>query len=104
MSPFITLDIFTDEELTKVRNTVIHTLTQMDYHLVQSAIDGLIYHLLIAIHRLKGKFSFDVPSEQAETLKQTYQFQIASQLKDNLEGQFNIKFPDSEAILSRCIY
>lgn len=98
MSPFITLDIFTDEELTKVRNTVIHTLTQMDYHLVQSAIDGLIYHLLIAIHRLKGKFSFDVPSEQAETLKQTYQFQIASQLKDNLEGQFNIKFPDSEAI------
>lgn len=56
MSPFITLDIFTDEELTKVRNTVIHTLTQMDYHLVQSAIDGLIYHVLIAIHRLKESF------------------------------------------------
>ncbi|PTK35836.1 BglG family transcription antiterminator, partial [Staphylococcus hominis] len=68
---------FSSEELTLVRNTVIYTLKQENYHLVQTAIDALIYHILIAIRRMQENYSFKVPLNQQNKISKTYQYSIA---------------------------
>ena len=55
-APFIEADIFNSESIALVRRAIIKTLNSENYHLVQSAIDGLIYHILIAIQRLNENF------------------------------------------------
>jgi activator of the mannose operon (transcriptional antiterminator) len=67
------------------------------YQLVQSAIDGLIYHILIAIHRTKEAYTFKIPKSEYERLSQTDQFQIATVIAQRLEAIFDIQFPTSEA-------
>ncbi|MCI2947040.1 BglG family transcription antiterminator [Staphylococcus caledonicus] len=92
------INLFSNQELTIVRNTVINTLNNENYQLVQIAIDALIYHILIAIRRLKENYSFEIPKEQQDKLSQTYQFQIASNIIKSLEDSFEFKFPLSETI------
>lgn len=89
---------FSSEELTLVRNTVIYTLKQENYHLVQTAIDALIYHILIAIRRLQENYSFKVPLNQQNKISKTYQYSIALKIIERLEYKFKFKFPLTETI------
>lgn len=96
--PFAEANLFSEDDLKRVRQTVIQTLSEAQYHLVQSAVDGLIYHVLIALQRLKEDFSFDIPQTEINKLSHTSQYQIALKMKANLEKAFEIEFPQSEAI------
>ncbi|RIP37110.1 PRD domain-containing protein [Staphylococcus gallinarum] len=89
--------LFSTKELEVIRRTVTETLFEAQYQLVQSAIDGLIYHILIAIHRTREDFKFDIPTTEYQKLSQTSQFNIAKQIQTQLEATFNISFPKSEA-------
>lgn len=81
-----------------VRRAIIKTLNSENYHLVQSAIDGLIYHILIAIQRLNENFSFDIPINEIDKWRHTNQYAIASKMIENLERSCNVTFPESEII------
>lgn len=96
--PFAESSLFSESDLASVRKAVVQTLKDEDYHLVQSATDGLIYHALIALQRLKENYSFEIPKEEIQRLSDTPQYQIAFKMKGNLEKGFDIKFPQSEAI------
>lgn len=96
--PYFQDNLFSEEELAIVRKTVIETLNEEDYRLVQSAVDGLVYHIIIAIHRLKLNYSIDVPKEEYEKVCDTVQYRISQKLKKNLEIKFDIQFSESEAI------
>ena len=96
-TPNIGQQLFSNKELESIRRTVTETLFKTQYQLVQSAIDGLIYHILIAIHRTKEDFTFDIPLAEYEKLAQTSQFIVAKQIQTQLEKIFNISFPKSEA-------
>ncbi|WP_460905701.1 PRD domain-containing protein, partial [Staphylococcus aureus] len=74
-------------------------LNSENSHLVQSAIDGLIYHILIAIQRLNENFSFDIPINEIDKWRHTNQYAIASKMIENLERSCNVTFPESEIIL-----
>ncbi|PTI68942.1 BglG family transcription antiterminator [Staphylococcus succinus] len=89
--------LFSNKELEQIRLSVTSILISANYQLVQSAIDGLIYHILIAIHRANEKFVFEIPDKEYEKLKNTEQFQIALQIQRKLEDIFQIHFPQSEA-------
>lgn len=96
--PYFQDHLFSEAELASVRKTVIDTLIEEDYQLVQSAVDGLVYHIIIAIHRLKLNYSIDVPNSEYEKVCDTVQYRISEKLKKNLEKEFDIQFPKSEAI------
>lgn len=93
----IGIEIFSEDELEKIRRAVITTINDQDFQLVQVGIDGLIYHIIIAIHRAKKQFVFDIPDEEYERLSKTDAFNIAIQITAELEKVFNITFPKSEA-------
>lgn len=97
-APFIEADIFNSQSIAIVRQAIITTLNRENYHLVQSAIDGLIYHILIAIQRLNENFSFDIPTKEIDKWRHTKQYAIASKIKENLENSCNVNFPESEII------
>lgn len=96
--PLVSLDLFSTETLSKVRSIIIETLQLENYPLVQSAIDGLIYHVSIAMQRVKENFSFEIPKQEIKKLSNTNQYYIASQIKKNLEKSFDITFPQTEII------
>lgn len=89
--------LFSNQDLKQIRLTVTSILMEHQYQLVQSAIDGLIYHILIAIHRTKEEYTFKIPKSEYERLSQTDQFQIATVIAQRLEAIFDIQFPTSEA-------
>ncbi|WP_427706131.1 BglG family transcription antiterminator [Staphylococcus parequorum] len=89
--------LFSNKELEQIRLTVTSILLDAKYQLVQSAIDGLIYHILIALHRTNEHFAFDIPDKEYEKLAKTEQFHIALKIKEKLEAIFQIEFPKSEA-------
>lgn len=89
--------LFSNKELEQIRLTVTSILLDAKYQLVQSAIDGLIYHILIALHRTNEHFAFDIPDKEYEKLAKTEQFYIALKIKEKLEDIFQIEFPKSEA-------
>lgn len=90
------INLFSNNELILVRNTVISILDNENYHLVQTAIDALIYHILIAIRRLKENYSFNIPTDQKDKLSSTYQHDIATKIVGNLQQCLEINFPSSE--------
>ncbi|MBW0767013.1 activator of the mannose operon (transcriptional antiterminator) [Mammaliicoccus lentus] len=96
-TPHIGMKNFSKEDLEKIRRTVINILNEEDFHLVQVGIDGLIYHIIIAIHRAKEQYMFEIPDEEYERLRQTDVFEIAIKITQRLEEIFPIKFPKSEA-------
>ncbi|MDQ7142585.1 transcription antiterminator [Mammaliicoccus lentus] len=96
-TPHIGMKNFSKEDLEKIRRTVINILNEEDFHLVQVGIDGLIYHIIIAIHRAKEQYMFEIPDEEYERLRQTDVFEIAIKITQQLEEIFPIKFPKSEA-------
>lgn len=89
--------LFSNDDLKQIRLTVTTTLMEHRYQLVQSAIDGLIYHILIAIHRTKEAYTFEIPQAEYDRLAQTEQFYIATLIAQRLELVFDIQFPTSEA-------
>lgn len=97
-APFIDADIFNSQSIALVRRAIITTLNSENYHLVQSAIDGLIYHILIAIQRLNENFSFEIPINEIDKWRHTNQYAIASKMIKNLERSCNVTFPESEII------
>ncbi|SCS42871.1 BglG family transcription antiterminator [Staphylococcus caeli] len=89
--------MFSTYELEQIRLCVTTALKNANYQFVQSAIDGLIYHIMIAIHRVNESFVFEIPKKEYEKLQSTEQFEIALQIKKTLETIFQLHFPKSEA-------
>ncbi|RIL88965.1 HTH domain-containing protein, partial [Staphylococcus equorum] len=88
------------EDLKNIRKLVIKVLKNEEYQLVQTAIEGLILHLFIAIKRLKQNYTLPYTSKEDAILQVNQQYQVAIKLKTDIVHYFNIEFPDSEVELS----
>ena len=87
------------EDLKNIRKLVIKVLKNEEYQLVQTAIEGLILHLFIAIKRLKQNYPLPYTSKVETPSQVNQQYQVAIKLKTEIEHYFNIEFPDSEVEL-----
>src|SRR5699024_1858774 len=85
--------LFSNKALETIRLTVGSVLFVAEYQLVQSAIDGLIYHILVAIHRTKAKFVLEVPAMESNKLAQTGDFRVALLIAASLEEKLDMQFP-----------
>nr|WP_306431311.1 BglG family transcription antiterminator [Staphylococcus hyicus] len=83
-------------DLKHIRESVISVLKREHYPLVQTAIEGLILHLLIAVRRMKQNNPLPEPNKTYEDKKDDVSYTVASAIKLEIEARFNIVFPDSE--------
>ncbi|WP_167697285.1 PRD domain-containing protein, partial [Staphylococcus agnetis] len=83
-------------DLKQIRESVIKVLKREHYPLVQTAIEGLILHLLIAVRRMKQNNPLPEPTTTHVAKKDDVSYAVASAIKLEIESHFNIVFPDSE--------
>nr|WP_289780860.1 BglG family transcription antiterminator [Staphylococcus agnetis] len=83
-------------DLKQIRESVIKVLKREHYPLVQTAIEGLILHLLIAVRRMKQNNPLPEPTTTYVAKKDDVSYAVASAIKLEIESHFNIVFPDSE--------
>ena len=96
-APQLGIARFSQEELERIRHIVVTALRQQQLQLVQEAIDGLIFHIVIAIHRARDAFHFEIPEAEYQRLQQTEAFQLALEITSQLEASFDVAFPKTEA-------
>lgn len=96
-APQLGIAPFSQKELEQIRQIVVSSLRSQQLQLVQEAIDGLIFHIVIAIHRARDEFHFDIPDSEYRRLQSTDAFQLALVITQQLESLFNVTFPKTEA-------
>ena len=84
------------EDLKNIRKLVIEVLKKEQYPLVQTAIEGLILHLFIAVKRIKQNYLLPYSYKSDTDSPVNQQYEIAIKLKKEIEHYFDVEFPDSE--------
>lgn len=83
--------------LPKIYESIEIGLNKANHPLIQSSIDGLVFHIAISLHRLRNDYQIDMPVKELDKLKDKEEFDIALYLKNEIENSFEIKLPESEA-------
>ncbi|MDO5375789.1 MAG: BglG family transcription antiterminator [Staphylococcus rostri] len=96
-APQLGIAHFSQDELERIRQIVVSALRRQQVQLVQEAIDGLIFHIVIAIHRAREQFHFEIPDAEYQRLQNTEAFQLALDMTEQLETLFDVAFPKTEA-------
>ncbi|MCS4485791.1 BglG family transcription antiterminator [Staphylococcus americanisciuri] len=96
-APHLGIVNFSQDELEHIRRIVVSALRHQQVQLVQEAIDGLIFHIVIAIHRARDQFHFEIPDAEYQRLQNTEAFQLALDMTEQLEALFDVAFPETEA-------
>lgn len=72
-------------------------LNKADHSLMQSSIDGLVFHIAISLHRLRNDFKVEMPEKELKKLVDKREFKVAIIIQKEIERVFEIQFPISEA-------
>lgn len=72
-------------------------LNKANYALIQSSIDGLVFHIAISLHRLRNDYKVEMPEKELEKLKNKKEFKVATIIQKEIEKVFEVNFPISEA-------
>lgn len=83
--------------LPKIYEAIEIGLNKANYPLIQSSIDGLVFHIAISLHRLRNNYEIVMPQEEFEKLSAKKEFEIAVILQKEIEQSFNLSLPASEA-------
>lgn len=90
------IQILEPSEIALVHRSIDSALDKENYNIVQTAIDGLVFHIAITIHRLRNNFQITMPEKELEKLRQEGEFYIARRIQQMVEENFSLKFPKSE--------
>jgi transcriptional antiterminator len=90
------LTVLTNKEYAIIRQAVNRVLNKLNHHIVQSSIDGLIFHISITIHRIRNGYKINMPDIELEKLEAEPEFQIAREIKEEIEKQFKLTVPEAE--------
>ncbi|WP_017548217.1 BglG family transcription antiterminator [Salinicoccus carnicancri] len=82
--------------LPKIYEAIENGLNKANYSLMQSSIDGLVFHIAISLHRLRNDYEIVMPREEFEKLSEKKEFEIAAILQQEIEQTFNLRLPVSE--------
>lgn len=87
---FITLDLI------EIQKIVKDAEEQLEYCFTKEGFINIIMHISVAICRLKEKKGITIPIETLNTVKDTKEFEIASNVVTKLSKVFNVQVPMDE--------
>lgn len=93
---FSNINILNADELALIHQSIESVLRNEQYNIIQTAKNGLIFHLAISIHRIHNNFKISMPQQELNKLQQQEEYDIAKKIQKNVESNFNLIFPDSE--------
>src|SRR5699024_9580342 len=90
------LRILEASEIALIQRSIDRALNQENYSVVQTARDGLVFHIAITIHRVRHNFQISMPDSELAKLRQEREFHIAKRIQQTVEEKFSLQFPESE--------
>lgn len=88
--------ILEPKEIALIHRSIDSALNKENYSIVQTARDGLVFHIAITIHRVRNDFQISMPEQEQGKLQKKQEFRIAKQIQQNVEENFGLDFPSSE--------
>lgn len=92
----VNLTVLTNDEYAIIRRAVNKVLNRLNHNIVQSSIDALIFHIAITIHRIRYGYKIEMPTDELQKLEREPEFQIAKEIKEEIEKQFELTVPEAE--------
>ncbi|GGJ95786.1 hypothetical protein GCM10007063_17790 [Lentibacillus kapialis] len=91
------IQILTSSEIALINRSIDSVLEkEPHYSIVQTARDGLVFHIAITVHRVRNECNITMPEEELQKLAKEKEFAIAERIQQEVEEQFSLKFPESE--------
>lgn len=83
-------------DLSVIREEVRRIESTMPYPFTDEGFTNLVYHLAIALHRIRQGQKIRMPAEELQELAAHPEHQIATQLAGALERRFSLRLPEAE--------
>ncbi len=93
---FSKLDILKTSEIALIQRSIDLVLENENYSVMQTARDGLVFHIAITIHRVRNQFQISMQEQELAKLRNKKEFNIAKHIQATVEKHFELKFPESE--------
>ncbi|MCP3032073.1 BglG family transcription antiterminator [Halobacillus sp. A1] len=90
------LGLVDKEKLTIIERNVDSIRSSLTYDLADSAYLGLVIHLALAIERIQQGEMIEMAEEYLDELRQSKEFELASELIGRLEKTFDLDIPQAE--------
>ncbi|WP_161493826.1 BglG family transcription antiterminator [Virgibacillus necropolis] len=90
------LTVLSDHEFELINNSVTEKLNSLNHRIINSAKNGLVFHIAITIHRVKNGNEINMPIQELESLKKNPEFMVAKQIKEDIEMRFELAIPEAE--------
>ncbi len=89
LNPFYR-DIFSAEEIKKVREIVMHAVTRHNIVLSDTTFQGIVIHILIILRRLNTRMTIEYPAEEISFLKTTKSFIVSQEIITRISQWMNV--------------
>lgn len=84
------------DELAYIRKAVVAQIQNLPYELVDSARDGLVFHIAVSIQRLRKGHNIAMPPKELSELKAVNEFSISLSIGKEMTSKFHLHVPDAE--------
>jgi transcriptional antiterminator/mannitol/fructose-specific phosphotransferase system IIA component (Ntr-type) len=89
-------EFFADIDLIKVQKAIQNSEKRLGYSFTDQAFLNLLAHIAITIKRVKSNQEIIMPEGYTKNIQDNKAYDIAKELLEELEGKFNLKFPEDE--------
>ncbi|RKD34209.1 BglG family transcription antiterminator [Thermohalobacter berrensis] len=89
-------ELFPNIKLKKIEKILEEAETKMEFLLADEGFINLLVHISISVERLKQNKDIQMSKQQLESIKSQREFEIAKEISQKLEKEFNIQIPESE--------
>lgn len=86
-----------DEHLDLVREAVFEHVRTLPYELTDSSLDGLIFHIAVALQRLRKGHEITMPERELAELRSTQEFKVSQSIAHSIASRLRVSIPEAEA-------
>ncbi|MFO7173932.1 MAG: transcription antiterminator, partial [Bacillota bacterium] len=94
--PAASFPLLPPEEMAAIREAVTRAAEALPYELADSAYEGLVYHLAVAILRLRAGHDIAMDPEELADLAERPEWEVAGRLAADLEERLGVPIPPGE--------
>jgi len=92
------VDMLTDREKDRLWHLLLEEFEKSHLFIAEIALNNLFIHLVIAIQRIQQGHPIEGTPKNVDQLKQTKEYDVAKSLMKKIERQFDVRFPEEEAV------
>ncbi len=87
----------TERQLMTIREIVLAHLRPLPYDLTDFSLDGIVFHIAVAVQRLRKGYNIAMPERELYELRVTEEFVVSMAITEDLSSELHLEIPEAEA-------